>query len=89
MQEDYIAGARRVARPEEGDGEHESMEEEGGEEEHGQDLNEHVLYDISGGPRSHGRLAIANGAVRAADVRAEAKERSVRPSNTLSLQHMA
>ncbi|RLN11961.1 hypothetical protein C2845_PM09G07510 [Panicum miliaceum] len=47
-----------------------------GEEEHvhGQHLNEQVLYDVSCEPRTHGRLAIANGAVRAADVRAAARE---------------
>uniref|UniRef100_K4AIR3 Uncharacterized protein n=1 Tax=Setaria italica TaxID=4555 RepID=K4AIR3_SETIT len=42
-----------------------------------------------GGPRTHGRLAIANGAVRKVDVRAATKERSVQPSNPLTLQNMA
>ncbi|XP_039787699.1 uncharacterized protein LOC120654247 [Panicum virgatum] len=69
----------------------EDMEEvEGGEEHvHEEHLNEQVLYDVSSGPRNHGRFAIANGAVRAADVRAAAKERTVRPSNPVSLQSMA
>ncbi|KAF8659568.1 hypothetical protein HU200_058320 [Digitaria exilis] len=36
---------------------------------------------MSSGPRTHGRLAIAHGVVRAADVRAAGRERNVRPSN--------
>ena len=92
-QDDYIEGARRHARPEDDESENmdEDMEEvEGGEEHvHEEHLNEQVLYDVSSGPRNHGRFAIANGAVRAADVRATAKERTVRPSNPVSLQSMA
>ena len=92
-QDDYIEGARRHARPEDDERENmdEDMEEvEGGEEHvHEEHLNEQVLYDVSSGPRNHGRFAIANGAVRAADVRAAAKERTVRPSNPVSLQSMA
>ena len=90
-QDDYIEGARRHARPEDDESENmdEDMEEvEGGEEHvHEEHLNEQVLYDVSSGPR--GRFAIANGAVRVADVRAAAKERTVRPSNPVSLQSMA
>jgi len=92
-QDDYIEGARRHARPEDDESENmdEDMEEvEGGEEHvHEEHLNEQVLYDVSSGPRNHGRFAIANGAVRVADVRAAAKERTVRPSNPVSLQSMA
>ena len=92
-EDDYIEGARRHARPEDDESENmdEDMEEvEGGEEHvHEKHLNEQVMYDVSSGPRNHGRFAIANGAVRAADVRATAKERTVRPSNPVSLQSMA
>jgi len=42
---------------------------------HEQPLNEQVLYDVSSDSRTHGRFAIANGAVRAADVRAAARKR--------------
>ncbi|CAL5085891.1 unnamed protein product [Urochloa decumbens] len=95
--DDYIAGTRAGARPEE-DVEHEGMEVEEGEVEGGegyaeqeqeQHLNAQVLYDVSSGPRSHGRLAIANGAVKAAAIRAAAKAKSVKPSNPVSLQSMA
>ena len=67
------------------------MEDVEGEEEHvhEQPLNEQVLYDVSSDSRTHGRFAIANGAVRAADVRAAARERGLRPSNPVSLQSMA
>ncbi|CAL5066404.1 unnamed protein product [Urochloa decumbens] len=67
------------------------MEEAGPEEDHVHDqhLNEQVLYDVSAGPRNHGRLAIGNGAIRVADVRAAAKERRVHPSNPVSVQSMA
>ncbi|CAO2200778.1 unnamed protein product [Urochloa humidicola] len=60
-----------------------------GEAEEEQHLNARVLYEVSNGPRSHGRLAIANGAVKVAAIRAAAKERSVNPSNPVSLQNMA
>ena len=90
-QDDYIAGARRHTRPKDDERENmdENMEEvEGGEKHvHEEHLNEQVLYDVSSGPR--GRFAIANGDVRVADVRAAAKERTVRPSNPVSLQSMA
>ncbi|CAN6252689.1 unnamed protein product [Urochloa humidicola] len=95
IMDDYIEGSRRSARPE-GDEDHEheedeDMEEAGLEEDHVQEehLNEQVLYDVSAGSRNHGRLAIGNGAVRVADVRAAAKERNVRPSNPVSMQSMA
>ena len=51
-------------------------------------LNGKVLYDIAGGT-PHGRFAIGNGAVRAADVRAAAKENRSHPSNSVSMQSMA
>jgi hypothetical protein len=52
---------RRVARPNEVDGEYENMEGEGDVEEerqqvHEQELNGKVLYDLSGGT-PHGRFA--------------------------------
>ncbi|WVZ98266.1 hypothetical protein U9M48_043730 [Paspalum notatum var. saurae] len=55
-----------------------------------QNLNGQVLYEVSGGgPRAHGRFAIGNGAVRAADVRAAAKEGSVRPPSHYLAQEVA
>jgi len=51
-------------------------------------LNGKVLYDIAGGT-PHGRFAIGNGAVRAADVRAAAKKNRSHPSNSVSMQSMA
>uniref|UniRef100_K4AKG0 Uncharacterized protein n=1 Tax=Setaria italica TaxID=4555 RepID=K4AKG0_SETIT len=54
-----------------------------------QELHGQVLYDVSSGTGTHGCLAIANGAVRKADVTAAAKEWSVQPSNPLTLQSMA
>ena len=88
-----MIAVRRVAHPDEVDGEHENMEGEGDVEEesqqvHEQELNGKVLYDLSGGT-PHGRFAIANGAVRAADIRAAAKENNIRPSNSVSMQSMA
>jgi hypothetical protein len=67
------------------------MEDAEGEEEHvhEQHLNEQVLYDVSCDSRTHGHLAIANEAVRVADVRAAARERGLRPSNPVTLQSMA
>lgn len=63
------------------------MEVDGHEIEQQQYLNEKALYDVSGGaPRKHGHLAIANGAVKSADVRAAGRERSVRPSNTATMR---
>ena len=54
-------------------------------------LNGQVLYDVSCGPRSHGRLAIGHGAIRAADVRAAGRNRNMtrQPSNTVSVQGKA
>jgi len=88
-----MSAVRRVAHPDEVDGEHEHMEGEGDVEEesqqvHEQELNGKVLYDLSSGT-PHGRFAIANGAVRAADIRAAAKENNIRPSNSVSMQSMA
>ena len=51
-------------------------------------LNGQVLYGVSGGT-PHGRVAIGYGAVRAADVRAAAREKSGRQSNSASQQNMA
>ena len=51
-------------------------------------LNGKVLYDIAGGT-PHGRFAIGNGAIRAADVRAAAKKNRSHPSNSVSMQSMA
>jgi hypothetical protein len=49
-----------------------------------------VLYDVSsGGPREHGRLAIANGAVKSSNVKAARREISVRPSNSRTMQNMS
>uniref|UniRef100_A0A0A9HPT1 Uncharacterized protein n=1 Tax=Arundo donax TaxID=35708 RepID=A0A0A9HPT1_ARUDO len=81
--DDYIAGvkrARRVVHLEDDDGDNDEMEEEEQDQEQEKELNAHVLYNVSGGT-PHGRLAIVNGAVRAADVRAAAKETNVQPSN--------
>jgi hypothetical protein len=47
--------------------------EEESQQVHEQELNGKVLYDLSGGT-PHGRFAIANGAVRTADIRSAAKE---------------
>lgn len=85
-----MSAARRVAHPDEVDGEHEHMEGEGDVEEesqqvHEQELNGKILYDLSGGT-PHGRFAIGNGAVRAADIRAAAKEKNIRPSSSVSMQ---
>ena len=51
-------------------------------------LNGKVLYDIAGGT-PHGRFAIGNGAIRAADIKAAAKENRSHPSNSVSMQSMA
>ena len=51
-------------------------------------LNGKVLYDIAGGT-PHGRFAIGNDAVRAADARAAAMENRSHPSNLVSMQSMA
>ena len=47
-----------------------------------------ILYDLSGALR-HGRLAIANGAVKLADVRATAKKKNLASSNVASYRRMA
>jgi hypothetical protein len=57
--------------------------------EHEQELNAKVLYNVSNGLSSHGRFAIGYGAVRAADVRAAAKENNVSQSNTVSMKVLA
>jgi len=53
-----------------------------------QELDGKVLYKISGGMH-HGRVAIANGAVKKADVLSAAKEKSVASSNSASYRSMA
>ena len=66
------------------------MEVDGHEVEQQQYLNGKALYDVSSGaPRKHGRLAIANGAVKSSDVRAAGREISVRPSNSVTMQDMS
>ncbi|KAG0542273.1 hypothetical protein BDA96_02G088900 [Sorghum bicolor] len=66
------------------------MEVDGHEVEQEQYLNGKALYDVSsGGLRKHGRLAIANGAVKSSDVRAAGRERSVFPSNSMTMQNMS
>ena len=47
-----------------------------------------ILYDLSGALR-HGRVAIANGAVKLADVRAAAKKKNHASSNVASYRRMA
>ena len=71
--------------------EHEDMEEveQGQGPEHEQELNAKVLYDVSGGLSTHGRFAIGYGVVRAADVRAAAKENNVSQSNSVSMKELA
>jgi hypothetical protein len=66
------------------------MEVDGHEVEQQLYLNGKALYDVSkGSPRKHGRLAIANGAVKSSDVRAAGRERSMRPSNSVTMQNMS
>jgi hypothetical protein len=66
------------------------MEMDGHEVEQQQYLNGKTLYDVSsGGPRKHGRLAIANVVVKSSDVRAAGRERSVCPSNSMTMQNMS
>jgi hypothetical protein len=65
------------------------MEVDGHEVEQEQYLNRKALYDVSsGGPRKHGRLAVANGIVKSSDVRAAGRERSVHPSNSMTMKNM-
>ena len=47
-----------------------------------------ILYDLSGALR-HGRLAIANGAVKLVDVRAAVKKKNPTSSNVASYRRMA
>ncbi|CAD6233382.1 unnamed protein product [Miscanthus lutarioriparius] len=80
--DEYINGVKRARQEHEEheeDGEHEHYEdmeevEQGQGSEHEQELNAKVLYDVSGSMTTHGRFAIGYGAVRAADIRAVAKE---------------
>jgi hypothetical protein len=66
------------------------MEVDGHEVDQQQYLNEKALYDVSSGaPRKHGRLAIANGAVKSSDVRAAGRGTSVRPSSSATMQNMS
>jgi hypothetical protein len=66
------------------------MEMDEHEVEQQQYLNGKALYDMSsGGPREHGRLAIANGAVKSSDVKAAGRERSVCPSNLMTMQNIS
>ncbi|CAN6226744.1 unnamed protein product [Urochloa humidicola] len=58
------------------------------EPEQEQQLNGKVLYDMAGGT-PHGRFPIGNGAVRAADIRAAAKDNRPQASSLVSLQSMA
>nr|XP_025876855.1 uncharacterized protein LOC9270452 isoform X6 [Oryza sativa Japonica Group] len=52
------------------------------------DLDENVLYSTNGG-LPHGRVQIANGAVRKANILAVAKSTNVRPANSIAFQNMA
>uniref|UniRef100_A0A0E0C280 Uncharacterized protein n=1 Tax=Oryza meridionalis TaxID=40149 RepID=A0A0E0C280_9ORYZ len=52
------------------------------------DLDENVLYSTNGG-LPHGRIQIANGAVRKANILAVAKSTNVRPANSIAFQNMA
>ncbi|CAD6221381.1 unnamed protein product [Miscanthus lutarioriparius] len=66
------------------------MEVDGHEVEQQLYLNGKALYDVSSGaPRKHGRLAIENGVVKSSDVRAAGRERSVRLSNSVTMQNMS
>jgi len=66
------------------------MELDEHEVEQEQYLNGKASYDVSsGGPRKHGRLAIANGVVKSSDLRAARRERSVCPSNSITIQNMS
>lgn len=52
-----------------------------------QELDTKVLYDVSGGMQ-HGRVAIANGAVRKVDVLSASKEKTIASSNSVSYRCM-
>ncbi|BAT00104.1 Os07g0153150, partial [Oryza sativa Japonica Group] len=52
------------------------------------DLDENVLYSTNGG-LPHGRVQIANGPVRKANILAVAKSTNVRPANSIAFQNMA
>ncbi|CAN6373435.1 unnamed protein product [Urochloa humidicola] len=97
--DDYIAGVRSIPRQSNEDEEHEDIEEEEGEEVEGQPrrrqemeqqqhLNGQVLYNMAHGT-PHGRFPIANGAIRAADVRAAVKDNRPHASDLASVQSMA
>ncbi|XP_066341735.1 uncharacterized protein [Miscanthus floridulus] len=88
--DDYLAAVKRIECANEEDGDGADMEVDGHEVEQQQYLNGKALYDVSSGaPRKHGRLAIANGAVKSSDVRAAGREISVRPSNSVTMQNMS
>jgi hypothetical protein len=55
-------------------------------EEH--DLDPEIVYS-SGGGMPHGRLAMCNGAIKKAVVFAKAKEKDIRPSNSMSYQDLS
>jgi ribosome-associated protein YbcJ (S4-like RNA binding protein) len=56
------------------------MEVDGHEIEQEQYLNGKALYDVtSGGPRKHGHLAIANGAVKSSDEKGSRKGKKCAP----------
>ncbi|XP_066320584.1 uncharacterized protein [Miscanthus floridulus] len=88
--DDYLVVVKRIECANGEDGDAVDMEVDGHEVEQQQYLNGKALYDVSsGGPRKHGRLAIANSAVKSSDVRAVERERSVRPSNSMTIQNMS
>ncbi|XP_066379628.1 uncharacterized protein [Miscanthus floridulus] len=88
--DDYLAAVKRIECANEEDGDGADMEVNGHEVEQQQYLNGKALYDVSSGaPRKHGRLAIANGAVKSSDVRAARREIGVRPSNLVTMQNMS
>ncbi|CAD6265412.1 unnamed protein product [Miscanthus lutarioriparius] len=88
--DDYLADVKRIECANKEDGDGADMEVDGHEVEQQQYLNGKALYDVSSGaPRKHGRLAIANGAVKSLDVRAAGREISVRPSNSVTMQNMS
>ncbi|XP_066341304.1 uncharacterized protein [Miscanthus floridulus] len=88
--DDYLAAVKRIECANEEDGDGADMEVDGHEVEQQQYLNGKALYDVSSGAsRKHGRLAIANGAVKSSDVRAAGREISVRPSNSVTMQNMS
>ncbi|XP_066340900.1 uncharacterized protein [Miscanthus floridulus] len=88
--DDYLAAIKRIECANEEDGDGADMEVDGREVGQQQYLNGKALYDVSSGAtRKHGRLAIANGAVKSSYVRAAGREISVRPSNSVTMQNMS